>query len=104
MSFRKRKIVTTSCLSTPIVDVSTSEDGQRDTRLVNEEDYFKLHPISYESFTLTEQLQAGVPLKEVDCSTLLNDDHRNCDIDEETEILANLESQVNNPENNNSND
>lgn len=39
---------------------------------MSETDYHQRHPIQYEEFTLAQEVRAGVPLKEVPTSTLLD--------------------------------
>lgn len=72
MCFKKRKNSVVYSGNCSIPDVKTSPDGVREVVLVSPDDYFVEHPISHEEFTLTQEISAGVPLKEINCSSLLD--------------------------------
>lgn len=72
MCFKKRKSKVTYSGNCSIPDVKTSPDGVREIVNVSPDDYFIEHPISHEEFTLTQEISAGVPLKEINCSSLLD--------------------------------
>ena len=70
MSFRKRPPIPHGDCPI-IVDVSVSATGARSLVSQSSEDFFNSHPIPMEEFTLSEELQAGVPLKEIPCNGLI---------------------------------
>lgn len=75
-------------------------DSKRTLSSISIDEYRERHKIPDEEFTLTEQLDAGVPLKEIPCGTLL-------DSNDPTQIPLNPEEVLNSltpssePENNN---
>lgn len=86
--------------------VTTFEDGVEVTKEVlldvSEKDYFDNHPVCMEDFSLMEQLNAGVSLKEIPCGTLLdsndNLDYAENEVAEEKalEIVEKFESETKN--------
>jgi len=70
MSFRKRTIPISYSPSS-VLDVVDGVDG-RTVVTTSIETYRQIHPIPAEEFTLTEELQSGVPLKEIPCGSMLN--------------------------------
>lgn len=40
--------------------------------IVSPEDYHKKHPVPTQEFSLTDELEAGVPLREIPCSKMLD--------------------------------
>lgn len=77
--FRRRKngIPTKSFVAIP--DLVSSEVEENGVKIIREvvinrtpEDYLAKHPIPTESYSIGEQLQAGVPLKDIPCGTLLD--------------------------------
>lgn len=98
MSFRKRKNIHLSSIGR-VVEVFEN-DFKRILSSVSIDEYRERHKIPDEEFTLTEQLDAGVPLKEIPCGTLL-------DSNDPTQININPEEVLNSltpssePENNN---
>lgn len=99
MCFKKRQNKVFYSGNCSIPDVKTSPDGVREVVNVSPDDYFIVHPISHEEFTLSQEISAGVPLKEINCSSLL-DSTEEFSGDIESETLDTLN--VNNI--NNSND
>lgn len=70
MAFRKRKNIHLSSMGS-VVEVFEN-DSKRTLSSVSIDEYRERHKIPDEEFTLTEQLDAGVPLKEIPCGTLLD--------------------------------
>lgn len=70
MSFRKRTIPISYSPSS-VIDVVDGVDG-RTVVTTSIDNYRQNHPIPDEEFTLTEELQSGVPLKEIPCGSMLN--------------------------------
>lgn len=109
--FRKRPVGFVSPPSEPLFIRSIEnieETNENDIILRKEvlvplspEDYLQKHPPIMEDYTLLEQLQAGVSVKDVATSTLL-DSPDNLDYDEnedaEERVLASLEKDVENIE------
>lgn len=89
MCFKKRKNRVFYSGNCSIPDVKTSPDGVREVVSVSPDDYFIEHPISHEEFTLTQEISAGVPLKEINCSSLL-DSNEEFSGDTENETLETL--------------
>lgn len=89
MSFRKRPPIPHG--DTPIiVDVTTAPSGARSLSSVSSSEYFDKHPISMEEFTLTQELDSGVLLKEIPCGSLIGStDPLDHNIDE-TKLLDSL--------------
>lgn len=98
MSFRKRNNIHLSSMGS-VVEVFEN-DSKRTLSSISIDEYRERHKIPDEEFTLTEQLDAGVPLKEIPCGTLL-------DSNDPTQIPLNPEEVLNSltpssePENNN---
>ena len=59
-----------------LVSSQVEENGVKITRevVVNRtpQDYFAKHPVPTESYSIGQQLQAGVSLKDIPCGTLLD--------------------------------
>lgn len=70
MAFRKRKNIHLSSMGS-VVEVFEN-DSKRTLSSVSIDDYRERHKLPDEDFTLTEQLDAGVSLKEIPCGTLLD--------------------------------
>lgn len=70
MAFRKRNNIHLSSPGT-VVEVFET-DSKRTLSSVSIDVYRERHKIPDEEFTLSEQLDAGVPLKEIPCGTLLD--------------------------------
>lgn len=70
MAFRKRKNIPLSFMGS--VDEVFETDSKRFLSSVSVDVYRDRHKIPDEEFTLSEQLDSGVPLKEIPCSTLLD--------------------------------
>lgn len=68
-TFRKREPIVYGSYGS-VIDVKEDDSG-RSLASVSISEYNKLHELPPDNFTLTEQLQAGVPLKEIDCSNLV---------------------------------
>ena len=104
--FRRRKngIPSKSVVIVPeLVSSEVEENGVKITREVvvnrSPEDYFAKHPVPTESYSIGQQLQAGVPLKEIPCGTLLDSpDNLDYEINEiaEHKILDALEKEIEN--------
>lgn len=99
MSFRKRKHSVFYQTPTRIVDVIGDNDDSPRTMISSTPDeYLKKHPIEMQEYSLTQQLQAGVPLKEINCSHLLdskdNLDYSQSETAEQT-ILDELQKEAN---------
>ena len=86
MAFRKRKISHFSSMGS-VLEVFEN-DSKRTLSSVSIDEYRERHKIPDEEFTLTEQLDAGVPLKEIPCGTLL-------DSNDPTQIPLNPEEVLN---------
>lgn len=67
----------------------SSEDGSRNLVKISPDEYRQLNPIDFVDFSLTEELQAGVNIKELPTSNLLNPSPEMSD----EQILEALESQ-----------
>lgn len=74
---RKNGIPAKSVVAIP--DLVSSEVEENGVKIVREvvinrtpEDYFAKHPIPTESYSIGEQLKAGVSLKDIPCGTLLD--------------------------------
>lgn len=89
MSFRKRPPISHG--DTPIiVDVATAPSGARCLISISSSEFFDKHPIPMEEFTLSQELEAGVSLKEIPCGSLIGStDPLDHDIDE-SKLLASL--------------
>lgn len=74
-TFRKREPIVYGSYGS-VVDVKEDDTG-RSLASVSVSEYNKLHELPPDNFTLTEQLQAGVPLKEIDCSQLIGSNDSN---------------------------
>lgn len=69
-------------VSPPVIrEVVTNEVVENGCTLMRESvvtrsnsEWFDNHPVSKESYSIDEQLRAGVPLKEIPCSTMLDSD------------------------------
>lgn len=70
MSFRKRPPISYGAGSS-VREISENEDGKRVLVNTNYHDFALKNPISTEEYSLTQQLQAGVPLKELNVSNLI---------------------------------
>lgn len=70
MAFRKRKNIHLSSMGS-VVEVFEN-DSKRTLSFVSIDEYRERHKIPDEEFTLTEQLDSGVPLKEIPCGSLLD--------------------------------
>lgn len=91
MSFRKRPPIPHGDCPI-IVDVSVSATGLRSLVSESSEVFFNSHPIPMEEFTLSEEMQAGVPLKEIPCNGLIgSNDPLDHSIDAE-QVLKSLDS------------
>lgn len=89
MSFRKRKPFPSSP-SVGVTDVTENPEGRSLFRS-SLGDYAKRHAIPDEEFSLTEQLQSGVPIQEIPCGNLLNkSDPLDVNVDAQ-QILANIQ-------------
>lgn len=86
MAFRKRNNIHLSSIGS-VVEVFEN-DSKRTLSSVSIDVYRERHKIPDEEFTLTEQLDAGVPLKELPCGTLL-------DSNDPTQIPINQEELLN---------
>lgn len=101
--FRKRPagFAPPAGLATPIHSLEKVEEIVNGTSVVkevilpmSEDDYHQRHPIQHEEFTLAQELRAGVPLKEVPTSTLLDSgDNLDYDVNDvaEEKVLSALE-------------
>lgn len=96
MSFRKRKTSVHYCAPPSIVDVvSDSDETPRNIVTFSPDEYFKKHPVPTEDFSIGEQLCANVPLKEINCSRLLDSsDNLDYNVTEE-QVLEKIESITN---------
>ena len=70
-AFRKRPPISYS-IGSSVVDVSENEDGRRSLVSMSVGEYFRKNPVSMEEYSLTEELKAGVSLKEIPCSNLIS--------------------------------
>ena len=68
--FRKRSALV-FCSVALCRDVVVSEDGKRNFSLMSDQTYLDKYPPATEEYSLTEELAAGVPLKEIPCSNLI---------------------------------
>lgn len=105
MVFRKRpKGFVSPSLSVPI-SVLQSVEEMRGQQVVKKElvvevtpkEFFELHPISHDDFTLAQELSAGVSVKDVGTSSLLDSsDNLDYDINEvaEEKVLEALEKDL----------
>lgn len=93
-AFRKRAPIHYA-ISPSVVDVSENEDGRRSLVSMSVDDYFQKNPISMEEYSLTEELKAGVSLKEIPCGNLISSsdpiDHH---IDE-SKVLEQVKKELN---------
>ena len=82
--------------------VDGHERSQEVLEVVSLNDYFNANPIVYVDLSLDEQLQAGVKLDEVPCSTLLDStDNLDYDVNDTAEqlVLDKLNEDINNDSN-----
>ena len=103
--FRRRKngIPTKSIVAIPdLVSSEVEENGVKITREVvvnrSPQDYFAKHPVPTESYSIGQQLQAGVSLKDIPCGTLLDSpDNLDYDVNEtaEEQVFNALKENVN---------
>lgn len=90
-TFRKREPVIYGSYGS-VVDVKEDDSG-RSLASVSVSEYNKLHELPPDNFTLSEQLQSGVPLKEIDCSRLIGSNDSNdhpVDAEKLSEYVKNL--------------
>lgn len=90
--------------------VKSVVDGHERSQEVLEDvslnDYFNANPISFVDLSLDEQLQAGVKLDEVPCSTLLDStDNLDYDVNDSAEqfVLDKLNEEIKNEDKNEKN-
>lgn len=86
-----------------LVSSQVEENGVKITRevVVNRtpQDYFAKHPVPIESYSIGQQLQAGVSLKDIPCGTLLDSpDNLDYEVNEtaEEQVLDALKKESNN--------
>lgn len=89
MVFRKRKEGFVPSVSSPVpINILETQEELRNNALVHKEvvvtvtpqEFFEKYPIPFDDFTISQELQAGVPLKDVSSSSLL-DSKDNLDYD-----------------------
>ena len=101
--FRKRKPFGDCDFSPAVIKDVVTEEVRVGTSVVNVErvvdcsldEYMQRHPICMEDYSLEEQLRAGVPLKEIPCSTMLDStDVEDYEVNQyaESELLSQLNS------------
>ena len=92
MAFKQRKIrhFSSGCF---VPDVRTDSNGFRTIVSISPVEFAELHPPVMEEYTLTEELQSGVPLQEIPCGHILDDNSPNMPDDDE-EILNALTPQT----------
>ena len=103
--FRRRKngIPTRTVVAIPdLVSSEVEENGVKITRevVVNRtpQDYFAKHPVPTEYYSIGQQLQAGVSLKDIPCGTMLDSpDNLDYEVNEtaEEQVLDALKKDVN---------
>lgn len=92
MSFKKRQITHFS-FGCSVPDVQTDSNGMRTVLNLSPSEFAEKHPPVMEEYTLTEELQSGVPIQEIPCGHILDDDSPNMPGDDE-EILSALTSEA----------
>lgn len=94
MSFRKRESIVYSAGSA-VVDVETNENGQRSLVSMSTEEYLRKNPPPTEEFSLTEELRAGVPLKEIPCGNLIGSNDPVDNPVDEQKVLQDIQEKLN---------
>lgn len=94
MSFRKREPIVYSAGSA-VVDVETNESGQRSLVSMSTEEYLRKNPPPTEEFSLTEELRAGVPLKEIPCGNLIGSNDPVDNPVNEEKVLQDIQDKLN---------
>lgn len=69
----------------------SSEDGERQLVTLTPDEFRQLNPVDYVDFSLSEEMRAGVDIRQLPTSGLLGDNPNMTD----EEILQHLESQEN---------
>lgn len=103
-AFRRRPNKHTKSRSVLICDVQTNpvvENGvvinKEVVSVLTAKDYFELHPIAIEDYSINEQVSAGVPLKEIPCGSRLDsNDNLDYDVNETAEetLFAELQKEI----------
>lgn len=85
MAFKKRTISHFS-FGSFVPDVQTDSNGMRTVISLSPSEFAEKHPPVMEEYSLTEELQSGVPLQEIPCGHILDDNSPNMPLDDE-EVL-----------------
>lgn len=105
-AFRRRKNVHLKAPRVYISEVNTSSVVQNGVNINMESiseltpsEFFSLHPVPFEEYSINEQISAGVSLKDISCSTRL-DSPDNLDYEQnetaEEQILSALKQETTN--------
>lgn len=92
MAFKKRTISHFS-FGCSVPDIQTDSNGFRSVLSLSPSEYAEKHPPVMEEYTLTEELQSGVPLQEIPCANLLDDNSPNMP-DDDDDVLNSLTSKT----------